>query len=86
MPMPGEENNAVDYIYSANNLQYTEWKKRFAIFPKKTIKGNSVWLRFVYTRMRKHIVEPPQFPRGALTKRQWATLEEIFEMKLREEA
>lgn len=80
MPIPGE--TAHDFIYSADNLVYTKWVRQFVFLPKRTIKGNSVWLRFVYTRMRKHIVEPPQFPRGALTKRQWATLEEIIESKL----
>lgn len=83
MPIPGE--TAHDFIYSAENLKYTKWKKRFAIFPVTTIRGNRVWMCTVYTRMRKHIVEPPQFPRGALTKRQWATLDEILEAKLRGE-
>lgn len=80
MPIPGETVN--DFIYSADNLTYTKWRKTFALFPVTTIKGNRVWFRIVYTRMRKHKVEPPQFPVGALTKRQWATLDEILEAKL----
>jgi hypothetical protein len=80
MPIPGE--NVNDYIYSAENLIYTAWKKRFAFFPVTTVKGNKVWLRVLYTRMRKHRMEPPQFPVGSLTKRQWATMDEIIEMRL----
>lgn len=78
-------NNAADYIYSADNLIYTPWKKYFVLFPVQSITGKRIWLQTAYTRLRKHKTEPPQFPIGALTKRQWATWDEIVDTKLRGE-
>jgi hypothetical protein len=76
-------NNAADYIYSADNLVYTPWEKYFVILPVTSINNKRIWFKWAYTRIRKHKVEPPQFPVGSLTKRQWATWDEIVELKMR---
>ena len=80
MPMPGE--SAHDYIYSADNVIYSEWEKYFVLLPVKTVSGKRVWFRNVYTRTRRMRVEPPQFPVGKFKKREWATWEEIAYYKL----
>jgi len=83
MPMPGEENNAVDYIYSADNLLYSEWKKKFLLLPRKsTFSKKRIWLEFAYTRTRKMKVNPPQFPINHLNRREWATADELMYHKL----
>ena len=80
MPIPGETSS--DYIYSAENIVYGEWKKYFVLLPVKTVSGRRVWFRSVYTRTRHPRVEPPQFRVGQFKSREWATWEEIAQYKL----
>ena len=75
--------NAVDYLHSADNLVYTPWRKTFAWWPVKTISHNRVWLRMVYCRKRKILMSIPQFPDSKFNRTEYATLENIFERKLR---
>lgn len=77
------KHNAVDYLFSTDNIVYTEWQKRFAWLPVKTLSGKTVWLRTVYTRERKLIDDIPQFPVSALNKLEHATLDQILSRKLR---
>lgn len=80
MPIPGQHAN--DYIYSADNIRYSEWKKVFAFFPVITITKHTVWLKTVYKRRRWMLVEPPQFPRHKFNKVEYATQDELIMMKL----
>ena len=80
MPMPGE--NVNDFIYSAENIRFSEWKKTFAFLPVTTISNQRVWLKFVYKRKRWLLVEPPQFPVNKFRKIEYATVDEILRIKL----
>lgn len=80
MPIPGE--NVNDFIYSADNIEYGEWQKKFAWWPVRTVTKQVVWMRTVYTRTKRLKVEPPQFPVNSFNKREWATWEQITEYKL----
>jgi len=75
MPIPGETAN--DFIYSSDNIVYSEWKKTFAFLPVTTKSGKKVWFRKVYVRTRKMRVEPPQFPVNKFNRKEWATSQEI---------
>lgn len=83
MPMPGEENNAVDYIYSRHNLIFSPWEKRFVIFPKTSISNKRIFLQMAYTRTRKMKVNPPQFPIHHMNRREWATADELVYLRLK---
>ena len=76
-------NNAVDFLYSEDNLVYTDWFKTFAVWPTSTITGERVWLRSVYYRWKTMRYDIPQFPKEHFTKREYATLEQILDRKLR---
>lgn len=80
MPIPGESVN--DFIYSAENLRYSEWKRKFALFPVTTLSKERVWLRYVYKRKRWLLVEPPQFPVNSFKKYEYATAEDLLRLKL----
>jgi hypothetical protein len=75
-------NVAGDYIHNKNNLRYSEWRKIFAFFPKRTEGGKRVWLTFLYRRRRWLHIEPPQFPRSSFDKIEYATWEEVVRFKL----
>lgn len=84
MPIPGESGNAVDYIYSADNLIYSDWKKTFVLFPRRsTFNKSLIWFRVGYTRTRKMKIDPPQFPRHHLNRTEWATPDEMVYLKLK---
>lgn len=72
-----------DYINSEDNLRYTEWKKTFVLFPKDTISGNKIWLTKAFKRQRWLHIEPPQFPVHHFNKTEYATFDEIFNLKMR---
>ena len=74
---------AADYINSEHNMRYTEWKKTFVLFPKKTITGRKIWFCKAFKRDSWMHIEPPQFPVGTFNKVQFATFDEIFNMKMR---
>ena len=76
-------NNAVDFLYSEDNLVYTDWIKTFAVWPTTTLTGERVWLRSVYYRWKTMRYDIPQFPKEHFTKREYATLEQILERRLR---
>jgi hypothetical protein len=76
------KNVIADYLHSADNVIYSEWKVTFAWLPKRTIAGNKVWLRKVYRRRRTLLHDLPQFPVNAMERIQYATLEEIVERSL----
>ena len=78
-----QKHNAVDYLFSADNIMYTEWEKRFAWLPVKTLSGKTVWFRSVYTRKRMLLDDIPQLPINALNKLEHATLDEILSRRLR---
>ena len=75
-------NVAGDYIHNKNNLRYSEWRKIFAFFPKRTEGGKRIWLTFLYRRRRWLHIEPPQFPRSSFDKIEYATWEEVVRFKL----
>lgn len=75
--------NAVDYLHSADNLAYTKWQKTFAWLPVKTLTNKIVWLQVVYRRKRKILLSIPQFPDSKFNRTEYATLENIFERKLK---
>ena len=76
-------NNAVDFLYSEDNLVYTDWFKTFALWPTLTLTGERVWMRSVYYRWKTMRYDIPQFPKEHFTKREYATLEQILDRKLR---
>ena len=76
-------NNAVDFLYSEDNLVYTQWIKTFALWPTVTITGERVWMRSVYYRWKTMRYDIPQFPKEHFTKREYATMEQILERRLR---
>jgi hypothetical protein len=81
--MTMQKHNAVDYLHSADNLVYTPWKRIFAWFPVTTISKNKVWLSYVFQRKRKIKLSIPQFPDSKFNRTEYATLENIFERKLK---
>jgi len=62
---------------------YSEWKKIFAWKPCKTIGGKKVWLRNIYLRTITIEWTPPMFPAGAYHNKQYATWDEILNIKMR---
>tara|TARA_B100000900_G_C20590096_1_gene721237 strand:+ start:1733 stop:2011 length:279 start_codon:yes stop_codon:yes gene_type:complete len=74
---------AVDYINSEGNLRYTKWVKTFVLFPKVTISGQKIWLKKAFKRQRWLHIEPPQFPVNHFNKVEYATFDEIFNLKMR---
>ena len=75
--------NAVDYLHSEDNLTYTKWQKTFALLPVKTLSNKTVWLQVVYRRKRTILLSIPQFPDSKFNRTEYATLENIFERKLK---
>jgi hypothetical protein len=73
---------AGDFIYSVGNIRYSEWKKTFAIIPKKTVNKKTVWMRTLYKRKRWMHVEPPQFPVNSFNRVEFATWDEILRYEL----
>ncbi len=75
--------NAVDYLHSEDNLTYTKWQKTFAWLPVKTLSNKTVWLQVVYRRKRTILLSIPQFPDSKFNRTEYATLDNIFERKLK---
>ena len=42
----------------------TDWKKVFAFLPVETVRGDKVWLRFVYKRFHKSVTGLSQVEYG----------------------
>jgi|TARA_B110000444_G_C18809900_1_gene582003 hypothetical protein len=63
--------------------QYSEWKKMFAVRPHKTIGGRTVWLQNIFIRTLTIEWTPPTYPAGAYKRTQYATWEEILNIKMR---
>ena len=76
-------NNAVDFLYSDDNMIYTSWFKTFALWPIKTVSGNRVWFRQIFYRWKTMKYDIPQFPKEHFNKREYATLEEILDRRFR---
>ena len=77
------QERAVDFLHSEDNLVYTKWFKTFAIWPTKTITGDKVWFRSIYYRWKTMKYDIPQFPKEHFNKREYATLEQILDRRLR---
>ena len=73
-----------EFIHSKDNIAYSEWEKRYAWLPIKTIGKRWVWLTTVYRRQRRAMFDIPQLRVQALNRVEWATLEEIFERRLKD--
>ena len=72
------------FLYSEDNLVYTDWFKTFAVFGLlKHSQEKEVWFRSVYYRWKTMRYDIPQFPKEHFTKREYATLEQILDRKLR---
>ena len=77
------QERSIEFLHSDDNLIYTKWMKSFALWPTKTINGEKVWFRSVYYRWKTMRYDIPQFPKEHFTKREYATLEQILDRKLR---
>jgi hypothetical protein len=55
----------------------------FAIRPHKTIGGKTVWLQNIFVRTLTIEWTPPTYPAGAYIKTQYATWDEILNIKMR---
>jgi len=64
--------------------QYTEWKKVFAWIPKTTLGGKKIWMKSIYTRNVVIEWTPPTYPAGPYSKKQFATWDEILNIKMSE--
>lgn len=80
--MFGRNYIAGDFIHSDKNIRYSEWKKTFAIIPKKTVNKKTVWMRTLYKRKRWMLIEPPQFPVNSFNRVEFATWDEILRYEL----
>jgi|TARA_R110001606_G_scaffold363333_1_gene517375 hypothetical protein len=71
------------FLKNKTEPQYTEWKKIFAWFPLVTIGNRKIWFKTVFAR--KIIIEwtPPTYPAGPYEKIQYATWEEILNIKMK---
>ena len=74
--------NAVDYLFSGDNVIYSVWIPHFVWWPVKTITGRRIWLKYCYRRERRLLNDIPQFPVNALNKIQSDAWEELVERKL----
>lgn len=84
---PGEKmtnHNAVDYLHSAENLQYTRWYKSFAWCPVTTINKERVWMRTIYKRVRTIRTSIPPFPDSKFRKTEYATLQDVWQIQLKD--
>lgn len=64
------------------DVTYTPWRKVFAWKPIKTVSGDKVWFRYVYTRDRIVAWTPPQFPPDAFNRKEYETEERLIMRKL----
>ena len=70
-----------DFIHSKDNLRYSEWRKIFAFFPKKTEGGKRKWLTFLYPRKRWLHIEPIS-QKVPFDKIEYATWDEVVRFRL----
>ena len=82
MPIPGEGNSVADFLHSPDNLEVSEWKRKFVLWPKTSVTKQRIWLRYAYTRTVKMRIELPQLPVDSSRRVEWATWEDIVHMKL----
>lgn len=82
MPIPGDGNSVADFLHSPDNLEVTEWKRKFVLWPKTSVTKQRIWLRYAFTRTVKMRIELPQLPVDSSRRVEWATWEDIAHMKL----
>lgn len=63
--------------------EFTKWQKTFVLLPVKTIGGKRVWLSTLWKRTIKIAWTPPRYPAGAYSRIQYATLDEMLNIKMR---
>ncbi|MDA9843216.1 hypothetical protein N9C44_01950 [bacterium] len=62
---------------------FTQWRKSFAWLPVKTVGDSRIWMKTVWKRNMKIEWTPPRYPAGACNRTQYATLEELLNIKMR---
>lgn len=82
MPIPGDGNSVADFLHSADNLEVSEWKRKFVLWPKTSVTKQRIWLCYAFTRTVKMKIELPQLPVDSSRRVEWATWDEIAYMKL----
>lgn len=82
MPIPGDGNSVADFLHSSDNLEVSEWKRKFVLWPKTSVTKQRIWLRYAFTRTVKMKIELPQLPVDSSRRVEWATWDEIAYMKL----
>ena len=64
------------------DVTYSKWTKVFAWRPRKTVGGETVWLKYLYKRERTVQWTPPQLPEGSFDRTEYETIENVIIRKL----